>query len=68
MSDESKLNFAWIDNHERIGEMLFAFDIVNVFILFSDDLHKLTEQQSNCLIKSTRLGQDFSKIENNINV
>lgn len=47
MSDSKKpsAQCTWIDNPERIGEMLFTFDGKRIFNLFHDYPHELTEEQ-----------------------
>lgn len=44
MADNST-EFRWIENPEKIGEMLFTFDGITIFNLFKDYPHKLTPEQ-----------------------
>lgn len=46
MSDNRReLNFEWIENPDKVGEMLFTFDGETVFNLFRDYPYKLTPEQ-----------------------
>lgn len=47
MSDKENLSsgFKWIENPDRVGEMLFTFDGERVFNLFRDYPHELTDEQ-----------------------
>ena len=47
MSDKENLSsgFKWIENPDRVGEMLFTFDGKRVFNLFRDYPHELTDEQ-----------------------
>lgn len=41
----TQLNFSWVDTPDTIGEMLFTFDGKQIFNLFRDYPHALTEEQ-----------------------
>ena len=47
MSDkeDNMSGFRWLENPEKIGEMLFTFDGERVFNLFRDYPHELTKEQ-----------------------
>lgn len=47
MSDKENISsgFKWIENPDRVGEMLFTFDGERVFNLFRDYPHELTDEQ-----------------------
>lgn len=62
MSDEFKKNhFSWIDNPEQIGEMNFTFDGEQIFNLFQDYPHKLTEYQKKIFDEENPFWADFFK-------
>lgn len=45
MSDKKMLNFSWIENPQKIGEMLFTFDGKQIFNLFRDYPNALTPEE-----------------------
>ena len=62
MSSENKrLEFAWLDNPERIGEMNFTFDGKKIFNLFRDYPYKLTQEQKALFDKENPYWANFFK-------
>ena len=63
MSDSKKapVQCAWVDNPERIGEMLFTFDGKQIFNLFRDYPHELTEEQRRVFDAENPFWADFFK-------
>lgn len=51
----------WVDNYDRIGEHLFSFDKVEVFNLFKDYPHNLTEEQKKIFDEENPFWKDFFK-------
>lgn len=45
MNDKKMLKFSWIENPDKIGEMLFTFDGEKIFNLFRDYPYALTPEQ-----------------------
>lgn len=44
-NDKKKNGFRWVENPDKIGEMLFTFDGEKIFNLFRDYPHELSEEQ-----------------------
>lgn len=67
MSDnyDSALNFAWIENPDRIGERLFTFDGEKIFNLFKDYPHALTKEQKQIFDEKNPYWAEFFKDRNN---
>lgn len=63
MSDntEKKSGFKWIDNPNRVGEMLFTFDGERVFNLFRDYPHELNDEQKMAFDNENPFWADFFK-------
>ena len=63
MSDENKnINgFTWIENPDKVGEMLFTFDGEKVFNLFRDYPHELTPEQKAEFDAANPFWADFFK-------
>lgn len=61
MSDKSTLKFEWLDNSDSIGEMEFTFDGKQVFSLFRDYPHALTEEQKALFDAENPFWADFFK-------
>lgn len=63
MSDNDKQinEFTWIENPEKLGEMLFTFDGKKVFNLFRDYPHELTSEQKEVFDKANPFWADFFK-------
>ena len=61
MSDKSKLQFAWIDNPEQVGEMNFTFDGIEIFNLFQDYPYKLTVEQKQLFDEINPFWAEFFK-------
>lgn len=63
MSDNDKQinEFTWIENPEKLGEMLFTFDGKKVFNLFRDYPHELTSEQKEAFDKANPFWADFFK-------
>ncbi len=52
----------WVDNAEEVkGEHLFTFDKVEIFNMFRDYPHKLTEEQREIFDKENPYWADFFK-------
>lgn len=52
----------WVDNAEEVkGEYLFTFDKVEIFNMFRDYPHKLTEEQREIFDKENPYWADFFK-------
>lgn len=66
MSDKHNkyYNFTWIDNPEKIGEMLFTFDGKQVFNLFRDYPHALTAEQKQIFDSENPYWAEFFKDRN----
>jgi len=45
MNDKIELKFSWIDNPDKIGELLFTFDGKKIFNLFKDYPYALTPEE-----------------------
>ena len=45
MNDNDSLNFSWVENPDKVGEMLFTFDGEIIFNLFRDYPHALNPKQ-----------------------
>ena len=62
-SDKNNVNFhfSWVDNPERIGEMLFTFDGKRIFNLFRDYPHELTEEQKRLFDSENPFWAEFFK-------
>lgn len=60
MSDNSKLNFSWLDS-DSIGEMLFTFDGKKVFNLFRDYPNALTPEEKKLFDEENPYWADFFK-------
>lgn len=65
MSDDmnQRLNFRWLENPERVGEMLFTFDGERIYNLFRDYPHELTEEQKYIFDLENPFWADFFKEE-----
>lgn len=63
MSDKNneQLKFAWIDNPDVIGEMLFTFDGEKVFNLFRDYPHALSEKEKQIFDSENPYWAEFFK-------
>lgn len=63
MSDSKKdpVQCVWVDNPERIGEMLFTFDGKQIFNLFRDYPHELTADQKRVFDAENPFWADFFK-------
>lgn len=63
MSDkkEGSSGFTWIENPEKVGEMLFTFDGERVFNLFRDYPHELTPEQKLIFDAENPYWADFFK-------
>lgn len=65
MSDKDiNLNFRWIDNPDKIGEMEFTFDGEHIFNLFRDYPHKLTKEQKKIFDEQNPFWAEFFKDRN----
>ena len=53
--------FRWVDNPDRVGEMLFTFDGKHIFNLFRDYPHKLTVEQKRIFDSENPYWADFFK-------
>ena len=52
----------WVDNAEEVkGEYLFTFDKIEIFNMFRDYPHKLTEEQREIFDKENPYWADFFK-------
>lgn len=49
----------WLDNREKIGEIVFSFDKKEVFNMFSDYPNKLTKEQMEVFNKENPFWKDF---------
>lgn len=63
MSDknEKKQSFTWVENPDKVGEMLFTFDGETVFNLFRDYPYKLTPEQKTIFDAENPFWADFFK-------
>lgn len=63
MSDNknSQKKCIWIDNPDRIGEMLFTFDGKQIFNLFQDYPHALTKEQKSLFDEENPFWAEFFK-------
>ena len=61
MSDSNRLAFTWVDNPDRIGEMLFTFDGKQIFNLFRDYPYALTEEQQHIFDTANPYWAEFFK-------
>lgn len=63
MSDnrEASSGFRWIENTDRVGEMLFTFDGKKIFNLFRDYPHALTAEQKQIFDAENPYWADFFK-------
>jgi len=51
----------WAEETDKIGEMLFSFDKVKVYNLFSDYPHNLTDEEVEIFDKENPYWADFFK-------
>ena len=51
----------WIDNPDKIGELLFSFDKKNIFNMFRDYPHNLTPKQKEIFDEENPEWADFFK-------
>lgn len=63
-NNKSTSGFTWIDNPDRVGEMLFTFDGEKVFNLFRDYPHELTAEQKRIFDSENPYWADFFKDRN----
>ncbi len=63
MSDNRncKPKVIWVENPEKIGEMLFTFDGEKIFNLFQDYPYKLTQEQKEWFDIENPFWADFFK-------
>jgi hypothetical protein len=63
MSDSTDLakKVTWIENPDRIGEMLFTFDGEKIFNLFRDYPHELSAEQKEIFDEENPYWADFFK-------
>lgn len=63
MSDnhDETTSFAWVENPDKIGEMLFTFDGQTIFNLFQDYPYKLTPEQKQIFDSENPFWADFFK-------
>lgn len=63
MSDnrDASSGFRWIENTDRVGEMLFTFDGKQIFNLFRDYPHALTAEQKQIFDAENPYWADFFK-------
>lgn len=63
MSDNHNISsgFEWIEDSERVGEMLFTFDGEHIFNLFRDYPHKLTVEQKQIFDSKNPFWADYFK-------
>lgn len=63
MSDkeDNMSGFRWLENPEKIGEMLFTFDGERVFNLFRDYPHELTTEQKKVFDEENPYWAEFFK-------
>ena len=63
MSDnrDASSGFRWIENTDRVGEMLFTFDGKKIFNLFRDYPHALTAGQKQIFDAKNPYWADFFK-------
>jgi hypothetical protein len=54
-------DFKWIDNNDKIGEMLFTFDGEKIFNLFADYPYKLSEEERRVFDEANPFWADFFK-------
>ena len=59
--DNKRNEFAWIENPDKIGEMLFTFDGERIFNLFRDYPHELTPEQKEIFDEANPFWADFLK-------
>lgn len=57
-------DFTWIENPDRVGEMLFTFDGEHIFNLFRDYPHKLTAEQKQIFDSKNPFWADYFKDRN----
>ena len=65
MSNNNDLHVKWIENPEKIGEMIFTFDGEKVFNLFQDYPYALTKEQIDIFDKENPFWADFFKDRKN---
>lgn len=63
-NNETTNSFTWIDNPDRVGEMLFTFDGKKIFNLFRDYPHELTEEQKRIFDSENPYWAEFFKDRN----
>lgn len=51
----------WIENPDKVGEMLFTFDGERIFNLFRDYPHELTDEQKQTFDRENPFWADFFK-------
>ncbi len=63
MSDKEPTGsgFRWLENPDRIGEMLFTFDGERIFNLFRDYPHELSEEQVRSFDEANPFWAEFFK-------
>lgn len=59
--NNSKSKVIWVENPDKIGEMLFTFDGEKIFNLFQDYPHKLTREQKELFDIEYPFWADFFK-------
>ncbi len=59
--NDNNSKFSWIENPEKIGEMLFTFDGKQIFNLFRDYPHALTPEQKSIFDEANPFWVDFFK-------
>lgn len=64
-NSENELQVKWIENPEKIGEMIFTFDGKKVFNLFQDYPYALTKEQKEIFDKENPFWTDFFKDREN---
>lgn len=61
MSNDKKKLVKWIENPDRVGEMLFTFDDIKIFNLFRDYPYELTEEQKKIFDEENPYWAEFFK-------
>lgn len=63
MLDKNKKTngFMWIENPDKVGEMLFTFDGEKIFNLFRDYPHELTPEQKRIFDEENPYWAEFFK-------
>ena len=63
MSNNNDLHVKWIENPEKIGEMIFTFDGEKVFNLFRDYPYALTKEQIDYIVEKGKIALPSEEIE-----